>query len=211
MKVNLIAYTHTPMTICGRAAAKCTNSPSPVRALSTAMESGHESVAEHASFTFEIDGVSRVLLAQLTRHRLASYSVTSQRYIRLTELQVVVPESVKERGWEEAFTAQARAAFSLYSNMADDKVPIGDARYILPEGSTCSLVMTMNARELRHFFSLRCCHKAQWEIQELAGKMLTEACYAAPALFEDAGPGCVYDRCPEKRPCGHPYSAEVKP
>ena len=208
MDVKLIATTFAAQNTCARAAAKCTGSHNPLKALQAAMESGHESVAEHATFTFEVNGVSRVLLAQLTRHRLASYSVSSQRYIRLIDVQVVVPVTVINRGWADNYAAQARAAFSLYSTMLEDGVPLEDARYILPEGSTVDLVLTMNARELRHFFALRCCNKAQWEIRLLADQLFEKVRKVAPVLFDDAGPGCVRGRCPEKRPCGNPRGKE---
>lgn len=210
MEVKLIATTFAAQSTCGKAAAKCTGSNNPERALQTAMDSGHESVAEHACFTFEVDGVSTVLLGQLTRHRLASFSVSSQRYIRVKGVHIVTPDTVKARGWEENFTAQARASYSLYSNMVEDGVPYEDARYILPRGSTCDLILTMNARELRHFFELRCCNKAQWEIRHLADLMLEKVRKIAPVLFADAGPGCVRGRCPEKRPCGRPHREEAE-
>lgn len=204
MEVTLFSLSVAPDVTCGKAAALCTASDNPTRALHGAMGAGHESVAEHANFSFLVTGVSRVLLAQLTRHRIASFSVSSQRYIRILDANVVVPETVKQRGWTENFNKMVRDVVCLYQLMADDGVPYEDARYILPQGITCDLMVTMNARELRHFFALRCCNRAQWEIRELADKMLALCKDTAPELFKDAGPGCVRGRCPEKRPCGNP-------
>lgn len=204
MEVTLVSNSLAPQATCGKAAALCTGISDHDRALRGAMGSGHESIVEHSSFTFLVTGVSRVLLAQLTRHRLASFSVSSQRYIRILDANVIVPETVKKRGWTDNFNKMVRDAVTLYQLMADDNVPYEDARYILPQGITCDLMMTMNTRELRHFFSLRCCNRAQWEIRELADKMLALCKETAPELFKDAGPGCVRGRCPEKRPCGNP-------
>lgn len=204
MEVTLVSHSLAPQATCGKAAALCTGIGDHDRALRGAMGSGHESIVEHSSFTFLVTGVSRVLLAQLTRHRLASFSVSSQRYIRLIDANVICPESVRQHGWAENFQKIVSNAACLYQLMADEGVPIEDARYILPQGITCDLMMTMNTRELRHFFSLRCCNRAQWEIRELADRMLALCKETAPGLFEDAGPGCVRGRCPEKRPCGNP-------
>jgi thymidylate synthase (FAD) len=158
---------------------------------------GHESILEHASFTFSIEGVSRALMAQLTRHRIASFSIQSQRYVRMGQLDVVIPPSVKEviddndgtgimrRAWEDACSAIEKA----YNIMIRTGIPAEDARYILPNAVKTNIVLTMNARSLRHFFELRSlCQQAQWEIRELAGKMLSLCLKAAPGLFQDAGP-----------------------
>lgn len=210
MEVKLVSASFAAQTTCAKAAALCTGIQDHDRALRAAMGSGHESIAEHAAFTFLVEGVSRVLLAQLTRHRIASFSVSSQRYIRIVDADIICPESVKQNGWEDNFKKVARDAVNLYQLMADNNVPIEDSRYILPQGVTCSLMMTMNPRELRHFFSLRCCSRAQWEIRELADKMLAQCKRTAPQLFKDAGPGCVRGHCPEKRPCGHPRKNEME-
>lgn len=204
MNVMILSHTPYPDRLCGQAAAICTGyTGDPVQALRGALKSGHESVAEHATFTFCIEGVSRVLLAQLTRHRLASYSVQSQRYCGADEDAVYMPDgSENQETWyavDEAKMACARA----YRVMISAGVPAEDARYILPQGITTRLMMTANARELRHFFSLRCCNRAQWEIRELANEMLRQCKEVAPVLFADAGPGCVRGKCPEgPKSCG---------
>ena len=204
MRVTLKAYTVGAENLCGEAAAMCTNGKNPKRALAHAMEAGHESIVEHAAFTFEVEGVSRVLLAQLTRHRLASFSVQSQRYCG-AQYEWIVPPSIKAANYTTLYEVACSDSFTLYQRMVKDGVPPEDARFVLPEGWACRLMLTMNARELRHFFSLRCCNRAQWEIRELADKMLELCKGVAPALFEDAGPGCVRGACPEgKRSCGRP-------
>lgn len=210
MQVKLIATTFAAQSTCAKAAAKCTGARDPERSLRIALASGHESVVEHANFTFEIDGVSRVLLAQLTRHRIASFSVVSQRYCRVTDAEVICPDKVKAHGWEDNFKRSVNEAVSLYQLMVDNNVPYEDARYILPQGITCSLVMTMNVRELRHFFALRMCNHAQWEIRQMADEMFNHCKRVAPELFKDAGPGCVRGRCPEKRPCDKPRKYELE-
>ena len=205
MNVTLIRYTPEPDKLCGEAAAICTGyTGDPLKALRGALDSGHESVAEHASFTFRVEGVSRVLLAQLTRHRLASFSVQSQRYCGVKP-EWVVPKTIRDAGYEAKYLRQCENAYEMMCCMIADGVPDEDARYIIPQGVTCNLVVTMNARELRHFFELRCCNRAQWEIRELARRMMAECSVVAPELFKDAGPGCLRGPCPEgKRSCGRP-------
>jgi thymidylate synthase (FAD) len=160
---------------------------------------GHLSVLEHASFTFGIEGVSRVTSHQLVRHRVASWSQRSQRYVRHAEAgEIVVPPTVAaDPALETAFTRASRAAFAAYRSLLAAGVPAEDARYLLPNGTTTSLVMTMNARELRHFMALRTCNRAQWEIRDVAIAILRLCREAAPALFADAGPGCLTGPCPE--------------
>lgn len=165
---------------------------------------GHESVLEHASFTFGIEGVSRVLLAQLTRHRLASFSVQSQRYCG-ANMELVIPDSMCIPELVDDIVAVRRAVEELYSKAVGFGVPEEDARYLTLQAGTTRLMVTMNVRELRHFFSLRCCRRAQWEIREMADEMLAICKQIAPALFEDAGSGCVRGHCPEgEKSCGRP-------
>lgn len=205
MKVTLIRFTPEPDKLCGEAAAICTGyTGDPIKALRGALESGHESVAEHASFTFRVEGVSRVLLAQLTRHRIASYSVQSQRYCG-ANLDVVIPDSMADPDLVDDIVEVRRAVEKLYGKAISLGKPAEDARYFTLQDGVTSLIVTMNARELRHFFSLRCCNRAQWEIRKLARRMLAECSVVAPELFKDAGPGCLRGPCPEgKRSCGKP-------
>ena len=164
------------------------------------MSYGHLSPIEHASFTFGVEGVSRALLAQLTRHRIASFSVQSQRYVAKREgTDYVLPPSIRALGEEAVaeYEKQMRQINSYYAYWLDKGVAAEDARFLLPNAAETRLVMTMNARELGHFFSLRCCRRAQWEIRRLAWIMLGIVRREAPALFRNAGPGCLRGGCAE--------------
>lgn len=206
MRIDLVRHTDFPDEICGQAAALCTGfEGDPIKALRGALKRGHESVTEHAAFTFLIEGISRVTLAQLTRHRLASFSVQSQRYCGADAASIVIPDSMCRADAVDALVHQKRMVAKLYDELVKMGIPVEDARYILPQGITTTLMMTANARELRHFFSLRCCNRAQWEIRQLADEMLKLCKEAAPVLFADAGAGCVRGKCPEgSGSCGHP-------
>ena len=176
--------------------------------LATIMASGHFSTLEHASYTFAVDGVSRALTHQLVRHRLASYNQQSQRYVKFKNgISVVKPETVAANPETEAVCDEAIAACAAaYQKLLDAGIPAEDARYLLPNACESKIVITMNVRELLHFFSLRCCNRAQWEIRDLAHRMLELARPTAPFIFADAGAGCVRGACPEgKMCCGNPY------
>ena len=229
MKVELIAFTPNADDVCGVAARACVSKDIPPsgslfgdwstseNALRHAIQSGHESVAEHASFTFAVSGVSRALTHQLVRHRIASYSQQSQRYVNMDGFEYVMPESIEYAVIEdndteggdysyygyEAYEMLMDEISNLYKLLIERGVPEEDARYILPNACCTNIIVTMNARELRHFFALRCCERAQWEIRELANKMLELVEPVAPKLFENAGPSCVQlGYCPEKKSCG---------
>jgi len=187
--------------------------------LNRLMDMGHLSPIEHASFTFGIEGVSRSLLAQITRHRIASFSVQSQRYVALGDdengFDYVMPPAIAALGKEDAaeYRRQMEQINAWYQTWRK-KLGAGeksneDARFVLPNASATRMLVTMNARELQHFLSLRCCERAQWEIRAVAWQMLELAWKAAPALFENAGPGCLRGPCPEgKKCCGK--TAEVR-
>jgi len=174
------------------------------------MKMGHESVLEHASFTFGIEGVSRVLLAQLTRHRLASFSVQSQRYVSYEDgFGYIIPESIRSMGpaYEQKFRDQMDTIQSWYVEwqnlLGKGEKSNEDARFVLPNACETRIVMTMNVRELRHFFSLRMCSRAQWEIRSMAEQMFLLCLKTAPALFLDAGPACLRTGCSEgEKSCG---------
>ena len=175
------------------------------------MNMGHESVLEHASFTFGIEGVSRVLLAQLTRHRLASFSVQSQRYVSYENgFGYVIPDSIKALGDDAVarYHSQMQMIESWYKEWQaalgkEGEKSNEDARFVLPDACETRILLTMNVRELRHFFSLRMCNRAQWEIRQLAEKMFLLCYETAPALFQDAGPACLRGKCPEgEKSCG---------
>jgi thymidylate synthase (FAD) len=181
------------------------------------VHSGHLSALEHASFSFAIDGISRACSHQLVRHRVASYSQQSQRYVRFSsEGEFVVPPSImaSEEACEVFYEAM-RNARNAYERLVEIGLAEGrgreavfeDARFVLPNAAETKIVVTMNARELRHFFALRCCRRAQWEINRLAWVMRDLALAVAPALFVGTGPGCMTGGCPEgKMSCGQPYS-----
>ncbi|MBQ2707784.1 MAG: FAD-dependent thymidylate synthase [Clostridia bacterium] len=240
MKVTLITHTPIPEKVVASSAKLCYSSAT----IDTLMdglteeksaafvdmlsEIGHESPIEHASFTFGVEGVSRSLLAQLTRHRMASYSVQSQRYVREKMFDYVLPPEIeaipeaaeeyrkameedqahydrltailKEKHLEEML---ANGMDEKEANRAAEKKAIEDARFVLPNACATKLIMTMNARSLMNFFHHRCCNRAQWEIRELAEEMYKLCVEAAPHLFRKAGPKCVNGACPEgKMTCG---------
>lgn len=208
MKVRLIKYTPEPEKVVAMAAKSCHTVDIPemdgmsedeIKAIiRITRDAGHHSVMEHASFTFAIEDVSRALTHQLVRHRLASYSQQSQRYVNLEPLEYVIPPSI--HGNEKAMEKYRELMKSIekgYKELVEAGVPLEDARYILPNATHTNIVVTMNARELWNFFTLRTCMKAQWEIRTLAFIMLRMVKDVAPALFEGAGPACLRGPCPE--------------
>ena len=171
--------------------------------LTTIMSSGHFSTLEHASYTFAVDGVSRALTHQLVRHRIASFNQQSQRYVKFTgDVAVVKPESIAGNAEaSEAFDKAIQAAVDAYHALLEAGVPAEDARYLLPNAAESKIVITMNVRELLHFFKLRCCNRAQWEIRAVADEMLRLVMPIAPHIFASAGPRCLVGPCPEGRMC----------
>ena len=174
------------------------------------MSMGHDSVLEHASFTFGIEGVSRTLLAQITRHRVASFSVQSQRYVSYESgFGYIVPPKIEALG-EDAVAEFEQQMTTIHQWYTDWQQKLGtgeggneDARFVLPGACETRMMVTMNVRELRHFFSLRMCSRAQWEIRALAAEMHRLCMEVAPTLFENAGPGCLRGACPEgEKTCG---------
>ena len=153
---------------------------------------GNFSTLEHVTFTFAIEGVSRVLTHQLVRHRIASYSQQSQRYVKEHDFETIVPPSIAKNPEAKAkFTALMTEIQNLYNEFTEAGVLAEDARYILPNATETKIVCTFNARSLLNFFSLRCCTRAQWEIRALANEMLRQVKEVAPVIFENAGPTCV--------------------
>ena len=229
--VKLLRYTPAPEELVAMAGKLC-YSPASLDDLQERIEThdqskylkkltdmGHLSPIEHASFTFGIEGVSRSLLAQITRHRIASFSVQSQRYVALGDdengFDYVVPPRIAALGEEaeaeyHAQMAQMNAWYQAWrKRLGTGEASNEDARFVLPNAAATRMLVTMNARELLHFLSLRCCNRAQWEIRSVAWQMLALAYEAAPALFGKAGPGCLRGACPEGRKCcGH--SDEVR-
>jgi thymidylate synthase (FAD) len=219
--VKLLAYTPDADIICASAGNSCySEKPShelmdditdPDAILKKIVGMGHHSVVEHAAFTFSVQGVSRALTHQLVRHRIASFSQQSQRYVSLNEPTYVIPETIKnDPDSLKAYTDMMEKIWETYVKL-NGRVPPEDARYVLPNGCTTNITITMNARELLHFFSLRCCNRAQWEIRKMADMMLELCKEISPAIFAKAGPPCIRGPCPEgKLSCGKPRSKTTK-
>ena len=179
---------------------------------------GHMSPVEHASFTFYIEGVSRAMTHQLVRHRLASYSQRSQRYVRHDGFEYVIPPQFKgkkvrendtEIDAEEYFEETMAYLAGRYARLNEALGGSGessneDARYVLPNACETKIFVTMNARALLHFFEERLCLRAQWEIRGVADQMLVLVQKVCPGVFKGAGPKCVrLGKCPEgKMTCG---------
>ncbi|QXE86192.1 FAD-dependent thymidylate synthase [Geomonas nitrogeniifigens] len=215
MKVALLQHTPEPELTIALAARLCYSSADiealkdklsgadVKKFLDKIMSLGHQSVLEHASFTFGVDGISRVTSHQLVRHRVASFSQQSQRYVSHKErFAVVTPQSIADNPEHLAlFEAQVAAVHAAYADLVEAGVPAEDARYLLPNATETKIIITMNARELLHFFGVRCCERAQWEIRAMAIEMLRLVKPVAPTVFDKAGPGCLAGPCPEGAMC----------
>ena len=219
---ELIRYTQSPEEVIALAARLCYSADSPRELAEKIADSdtakfvqmlkkmGHLSTFEHASFTFAITGVSRALLAQITRHRIASFSVRSQRYVSQEEFNYVIPPSIEALGTAavKKFEEQMATTVVWYKEWQTALGGKGeganeDARFVLPNACETNMLLTMNARELLHFFELRCCNRAQWEIRAIAWQMLEAVLKVAPNVFAGAGPGCLTSACPEgAKSCG---------
>lgn len=212
MNVKLIGYTSDPEKLPAMAATLThskikpeilnkTSGKEQTKILEQVLKLGHTSVIEHASFTFAISDVSRSLTHQLVRHRIASYSQQSQRYVNLNEPNYVIPPSIeKNKKTKKAYEETMQAIWTHYNKLLDLNIPAEDARYVLPNGTCTNIMVTMNARSLLNFLELRCCLHAQWEIRLLANKMLQEVKKVAPLIFKNAGPSCKTKQiCPEKK------------
>lgn len=242
MEVSLIAHTPNPDLIVSAAGRLCYSNKTASQVVDMMkdddesskmirmlMNLGHESPIEHVSFTFAVEGVSRVLLAQLTRHRIASYSVKSQRYVDEGQFNYTVPPEIEDdKELEKIFHNAMIDDIKTYNLLADKlelkyinagmgksaarKKAIEDARFVLPNACHTQLIFTMNARSLLNFFELRCCERAQWEIRELATEMLRLVRKVAPVMFGNAGPNCYTDGvCSEgKMTCGKSKEIQEK-
>lgn len=241
LSVTLIQHTPEPEKLVAAAAKLCYSKAGAgeimedltdenvERFLGRLMDMGHASPIEHASFTFAIEGVSRALTHQLVRHRMASFSQKSQRYVNEGQFNYVIPPEIKALpGGEAVFVEGMKNAQKTYDLLAEiliekhtkalvalgmtekqavvaaEKQGIEDARFVLPNACETKIVVTMNTRELLHFYNQRCCNRAQWEIRELATEMLRACKKVAPILFKNGGPRCVEGPCPEgSMTCGH--------
>lgn len=220
MKVTLLNHTPDPEITVALAARTCYSSKipeniSPPRAQQLIREligRGHESILEHVSFTFSIEGISRVTSHQLVRHRLASYSQQSQRYVSMKEASFIIPPSIADNPEaQKLFSTAIEEDKKIYQELLNLGIPQEDARYMMAQGVATNLVFSANARELLHIFHLRLCNRAQWEIRELSHKMLGLVKDIAPAIFEEAGPPCVKGECREgENSCGKPWKQREK-
>ena len=208
MEVKLIAYTPNPDKVCAIAAKNCISQEIPediedLNSLTHAMKSGHTSVAENASFTFSIEGVSRVLETQLVRHRIgASFAIQSGRYNARDPTNYVIPFDIDDL-YDEHFILFDHALRDLDNYLKEKGIKEEDRRYFYPQGLKTNIVMTMNCRELLHFLEERCCSKAQWEIHDLAWEIRDILDGMLPEVFETAGPKCwSIGYCPEEKGCG---------
>lgn len=242
MLVTLITHTPEPEKVIASAAKLCYSS-SDIETLMNGLTTekiesfikkltdlGHQSPLEHCTFTFGIEGVSRALTHQLVRHRIASYSQKSQRYVTEGQFEYVIPpeiESIPEA--KELFVKTMECDQMIYDNLVRilkekhfqtirqyesnikkaeqiaEKKAIEDARFVLPNACETKIIMTMNIRSLLHFFDERCCERAQWEIRHMANMILDICKEIAPNIFAKAGASCVRGKCKEgKMCCGNP-------
>jgi len=222
MKVRLINYTKDPEKIVAQSARLCYSASgidelkekltdkSSINLIKKIIKLGHYSVLEHATFTFAIEGITRVTSHQLVRHRLASFSQQSQRYVKINKegFPYIIPKSIaKDEKLNKIFINATKELDEIYQLLLDHNIEAEDARYILPQAVTTKMILSANARELLLIFKLRCCNRAQWEIREVAMNMLREVKKIAPTIFENAGPACILGPCPEGNlSCGKPWS-----
>ena len=240
MKVKLIAHTPEPEKVISMAAKLCYSQvgveeieknlteENIEKFLNMLINIGHESPLEHVSFTFAVEGISRACSHQIVRHRIASFSQQSQRYVKLDQFEYIIPPEINEiEEAKEVFIDAMNKDQEAYDKLVDilfekhynkliksgknekeakrqaEKKAIEDARYVFPNACETKMVFTMNTRSLFNFFDHRCCERAQWEIRELATEMLRQVKVVAPILFKNSGPNCVKGACPEgKMTCG---------
>ena len=210
MNVTLLSYTQNATNLCATAAKACysakeiatlwaeVDDKSSVATIAKTVGMGHQSVIEHATYTFALDAVSRSLTHQLVRHRIASFSQQSQRYVNLEKPSYVIPEEIRnDRDMVEIFEKCMLTCWDSYNVLVRTGAKNEDARGCLPNACTTNIVVSMNARELMHFFTLRTCNRAQTEIREVAKLMLAECKRVSPEIFAVAGPACFRGVCPE--------------
>nr|WP_199534125.1 FAD-dependent thymidylate synthase [Romboutsia weinsteinii] len=241
IKVKLLSHTPEPEKVISMAAKLC-YSPVGVEGieknltdesiekfLNMLISMGHESPLEHVSFTFAVEGISRACSHQVVRHRIASFSQQSQRYVKLDQFEYIIPPQIDEiEEAREVFIDAMNKDQESYDKLVDilfekhynnliksgkneneakrqaSKTAIEDARYVFPNACETKMVLTMNTRSLYNFLDHRCCERAQWEIREMATQMLALAKEVAPILFKNSGPKCVKGPCPEgKMTCGN--------
>jgi thymidylate synthase (FAD) len=184
MYIKLMAITPFPEELIADAYGTCTNRDVPVENIPMWVSLGHESPLEHASASFIIGDISRACLAQVTRHRIGmSYSVQSMRYVDSSDSGFVIPDLPPP--WKQWYKDRVNSAFDLYIDMVANGIPKEDARFVLPLATKTKLIMTGNFRSWRHFIKLRTDKSAQWEIRELAQRILNHLVVEAPNVFRD--------------------------
>lgn len=234
MNVKLISHTPDPEKVIATAAKLCYSSANidelqegldeekVQKFLNMLMELGHESPIEHVSFTFGIEGISRACSHQLVRHRIASYSQKSQRYVTESQFDYITPPSIQKYGYldlefQKLMIEVQHAYDTIREGLKEELIRDGedpkkaekianeDARFVLPNACETKIVVTMNVRSLFNFFKHRCCNRAQWEIRAVAMEMWHLCMEVSPSIFQHAGPECVTKgKCPEgKMSCGH--------
>ncbi len=230
LRLELLAHTPEPLSLCYAAFRQCYHAgfagdmwpellngsisgEKQAALVESVLESGHDSPLEHVSFTFAAEGVSRALTHQLVRHRIASYSQQSQRYVDGSDFNYILPPAIakneKARERFEKCMADIACAYTEIKALLEEDGREGkareDARFVLPQAAETRIVFTMNCRSLLNFFAHRCCTRAQWEIRMLANAMLAECRNVLPVVFNSAGARCERLRfCPEgpKFTCG---------
>ena len=243
MKVKIIAYTPNPEEVVASAAKLCYSKVGVDEIQENLTEEGiekfvsmlsaigHHSPLEHCTFTFAVEGISRACSHQLVRHRIASYSQQSQRYVKLDKFDYIIPAAIENNEFaKDIFLNAMEQDQKAYNGIVEElmneyiassgytlasipkneynkleKLAIEDARYVFPNACETKIVFTMNVRTLMNFFTHRCCDRAQWEIRDLANEMLIQVKEIAPTLFKKAGASCVRGKCPEgSMSCGNP-------
>ena len=248
MKVTLLAHTPQPEKVIAMAAKLCYSpvgvdeieknltDESVEKFLNMLINMGHESPLEHVTFTFGIEGISRSCSHQIVRHRIASFSQQSQRYVKLNQFEYIIPPQIEKieeakklfiesmKRDQEDYDRLVEMLFEKHykellaqgknENQAKsqaEKIAIEDARYVFPNACETKMVFTINVRSLYNFFEHRCCERAQWEIRELATQILKQVKEVAPILFKNCGPKCVKGPCTEgNMTCGKIVSIKEK-
>jgi thymidylate synthase (FAD) len=226
MKVTLLTHTPEPEKLVAAAARLCYSDKQVSEIMDNFTEEkvekfidklvalGHESPLEHVSFTFGIEGISRACSHQLVRHRIASYSQKSQRYVNEKEFGYIVPNSIHRINPLCEFGGNTWDYFDImdllnewYKLAIKEGMEPEDARMILPNACETSIIVTMNVRTLLNFFKHRDCNRAQWEIRSVAREMMKLCKEVAPKLFAKAGASCRYGKCSEgEMSCGEPLN-----
>ncbi len=229
-RVELLAHTPEPLSIIYTAFRQCYHSgfagdmwedtqsekisrEKQADFIRKVMSSGHESPIEHVNFTFALENVSRALTHQLVRHRIASFSQQSQRYVDAKDFKYITPPKIEKNPkalqrytecMEHIAEAYAELQEILLEDSKDKQTSNEDARFVLPQGAASNIVVTMNARSIINFFNHRCCVRAQWEIRHVANQMLAHCRSVLPEVFEHEGAKCERTKlCPEgKFACG---------